>query len=267
MDKELASTASPRSADPPSQREGFRPAWAAYAMEGLGLAVFMLFASAFTMLLFHPDSPVGKAVKEPAVKYFLLAFAMFPVILFGIVSAPWGKRTGAHVNPAVTLAFWRLGKISTFDAAGYIVGQFVGATLMVGLIALVAGKAYAHPAIDFAQTKPGPGGVPVAFAIEFTITFLLMMLILWASNDERLEKRLPLYVSLLIAFYLMFATPYTGMSMNPARSFASAVWAKAHPALWLYFVAPIAATLLAAELYRRLWPDRLGGPSYPPEAK
>lgn len=233
-------------------------------MEGLGLAVFMLFASGFTMLLFHPDSPVGKAVKEPAAKFFLLALAMFPVILFGIVNAPWGKKTGAHVNPAVTLAFWRLGKISAFDAAGYVVGQFAGAVLMVGLIALVSGKAYSHPAIDFAATKPGPEGPMVAFGIEFTITFVLMMLILWASNDAKLEKKLPLFVSLLIALYLMFATPYTGMSLNPARSFGSAVWASERPALWIYFVAPVAANLLAAELYRRLWPNRLGGKSYPP---
>lgn len=234
-------------------------------MEGLGLAVFMLFASGFTMLLFHPDSPVGKAVEEPATKFFLLAFGMFPVILFGIVTAPWGKKTGAHVNPAVTLAFWRLGKISTFDAVGYVVGQFIGAILMVGFVALMAGKAYAHPAIDFASTKPGPGGPPVTFVIEFAITFLLMMLILWASNDERLEKRLPLFTSGLIAFYLMVATPYTGMSLNPARSAGSAVWASERPSLWIYFVAPVAATLLAAEIYRRLWPNRLGGKSYPPE--
>ena len=78
----------------PPQGVGIERPWAAYAMEGLGLAVFMLFASAFTMLLFHPDSPVGKAVKEPAVKYFLLAFAMFPVVLFGIASAPWGSGRG-----------------------------------------------------------------------------------------------------------------------------------------------------------------------------
>lgn len=233
-------------------------------MEGLGLAVFMLFASLFTMLLFHPDSPVGVAIRDPTQKYFLLAFAMFPVILFGIVSAPWGKKTGAHVNPAVTLAFWRLGKISAFDAMGYIVGQFAGAILIVGLVALVAGKAYSHPAIDFVQTKPGPKGVWGAFGIEFTMGFFLMMLILWASNDKALEKKLPLFTSLLIAFYLMFATPYTGMSLNPARTFGSAVWAKERPGLWLYFVAPVAATLLAAEIYRRCWPNRLGGPSYPP---
>ena len=233
-------------------------------MEALGLAVFMLFASLFTMLLFDPDSPVGKAVKDPAVKYLILAFAMFPVILFGIVGAPWGKRTGAHVNPAVTLAFWRLGKISTFDAVGYVVGQFVGAVTMVGLVFRVAGKAYSGPAIDFAATKPGPDGPGVAFAIEFTITFAMMMLILWASNDRRLAKKLPLLVSSLIAFYLMFATPYTGMSLNPARSFGSAFWARDCPFLWIYFVAPTAATLLAAEIYRRCWPNRLDGESYPP---
>ena len=121
------------------------------------------------MLLFHPDSPVGKAIQEPALKYFLLAFAMFPVVFFGIAGAPWGKKTGAHVNPAVTLAFWRLGKMSAFDAAGYVVGQFLGAALTVGLVALVAGKCVLEPGDRLRrQTKPGPGGAPVAFGIEFT---------------------------------------------------------------------------------------------------
>ena len=80
-----------------------------------------------------------------------------------------------------------------------------------------------------------------------------MMLILWAANDERLEKKLPLYVSLLIAFYLMFATPVHRHEPEPCPHLrVGGVGEASWPGLWLYFVAPIAATLLAAELYRRL---------------
>lgn len=233
-------------------------------MEAVGLAVFVAFASAFTVLLFHPDSPVGKAVGDPGARYAVLGAGMFPIVLFGILKAPWGKRSGGHINPAVTLAFWRLGKISAVDAAFYILFQFLGAIVAVGIVARVLGPLYSHPAIDFAANKPGPDGAALAFAIEFAITFGLMTLILWVGNDERLEPRLPLFVALLIAFYLTIATPFTGMSLNPARTAGSAVWASERPALWIYFVAPVAATLLVAELYRRRWPDRLGGKSYPP---
>ncbi len=238
--------------------------WSIYLMEAIGLAVFMTFASAFTVLLFHPDSSVGKAIGEPAARFAVLGVCMFPVVLFGIIKAPWGKKSGAHINPAVTLAFWRLGKISAVDAAFYILFQFLGAIATVWIVAQIMGPLYSHPEIDFAANKPGPDGPAVAFAIEFVITFGLMMLLLWMSNDERLEPKLPLFVSLLIGFYLTTATPFTGMSLNPARTTGSAVWASERPGLWLYFVAPIAATLCAAELYRRVWPDRLGGKSYPP---
>lgn len=233
-------------------------------MEAVGLAVFMTFASALTVLLFHPDSAVGKAIGAPEARFAALGIGMVPVVLFGIIKAPWGRKSGAHINPAITLAFWRLGKISTVDAAFYILFQFLGAIATVWIVAQVLGPVYAHPAIDFAANKPGPDGTAVAFAIEFVITFGLMLLILWMSNDEKLEPKLAFFVAILIGFYLATATPFSGMSLNPARTTGSAVWASERPGIWIYFVAPVAATLLAAELYRRVWPDRLGGKSYPP---
>ena len=114
-------------------------------------------------------------------------------------------------------------------------------------------------------SKPGPDGPWVALGVEFFIAFGLMALLLWASNDPKLEKRLGLWTAALIALYLTFAVPFSGMSMNPARSLGAGVWTHDRPSILVYFVAPVAATLLCAELYRRIWPGRLDGPRYPVE--
>lgn len=234
-------------------------------MEALGLAVFMLAAGSLKVVLFHPSLPTSQAVPWPFARDLLVALAMFPVVRYGIVDAPWGKRTGAHINPAVTLAFWRLGKIRPGDALGYVAFQFLGGLFAVGTLRLLFGPLFAHPAVDYASTRPGQEGPAAAFGVEFAITFGLMATILWAANDERLRPKLGAIVAGLISVYLAFATPYSGMSMNPARSLWADVWSGVYASTAIYFVAPVAAALLAAEVYRRCWPRRLGGPSYPPK--
>ena len=104
-----------------------------------------------------------------------------------------------------------------------------------------------------------------AFAAEFAITFVLMLVLLVAVNSERLEKRAGLFAGALIALYLAFETPLSGMSLNPARTFGSALAARHWADLWLYFAAPVAAALLAAELYLRLGGPATNrhGPMYP----
>lgn len=234
-----------------------------YLMESLGLAVFMTVGGLLKIALFYPDSPLARAVQEPVAKNVVVAFVFFPVMLYGIVDAPWGKRTGAHINPAMTMAFWRLGKIGRGDALGYVVFQFLGGLGTVALLRLAFGRLFTHPAVDYNASKPGSDGPWVALGVEFAITFGLMALVLWAVNDPKLKPKLGLMISGLISLYLIFAVPYSGMSLNPARSLATGVWTSDRPSILIYFVAPILATLLAAEGYRRLWPNRLGGPSYP----
>ncbi len=248
-------------ADTP-ERKG-RP-WGAYLMESLGIAVFMLVGGLLKVLLFHPSSPLTRMVPDPFAKNLVVAFAFFPVMLYGIVEAPWGKRTGAHINPAVTLAFWRLGKMKQGDALWYILFQFLGGLATVALMRLVLGGLFTHPAVDYNASKPGADGPWVALGVEFVITFGLMAMTLWAVNDPKLKPKLGLMTAGLISFYLIVAVPYSGMSLNPARSLGTGVWTSDRPSILVYFVAPVLATLLAAELYWRLWPDRLGGPDYPP---
>ena len=88
-----------------------------------------------------------------------------------------------------------------------------------------------------------------AFAGEFVISFGLMIMVLWASNTSRLSRHVGVLAGLLLALYITFEAPLSGMSINPARTFASALPAGLWTAFWLYLTAPILAMQLAAQLY------------------
>jgi len=156
------------------------------------------------------------------------------------------------MNPSLTLTFFRLGKIERGDALGYVVGQFLGGVAGVLVMRATLGMLVAHPAVRFAATAPGPGGPTTAFLGEFVISFLLMSVVLVASNSLRLARHTPLLCGALVATYITLEAPISGMSMNPARSFASALAAGQWTALWIYFTAPPLGMLAAAEAYVQL---------------
>lgn len=229
----------------------FKNHWPHYLAEAAGLGFFMTCASLFTTLLEYPHSPVHGAVKEPFARLVVLGILMGCVIA-AVVYSPWGKKSGAHINPAVTLAFWRIGKITTWDAVFYILFQFLGGLLAVQIMGLILGAAYRHPAIKHVVTIPGPSGPLKAFLAEFVISFILMLVLLLVINSKKTEKLAGLFAGILIALYLILESPYSGMSLNPARTFASAFGAREWTGLWIYFAAPCLAMLLAGEAFKRI---------------
>jgi len=169
-----------------------------------------------------------------------------------IIYSPWGKRSGAHMNPAVTFAFWRLGKVESWDAFFYVLSQFAGGISGVLLVHAVLRSWVSHPAVNYAVTQPGDRGAGVAFFAEALISFILMAVILAISNTEKLARYTGLFAGALLATYITFESPLSGMSMNPARTLGSAFSAHVWTALWIYFTAPPIGMLLAAEVYLRL---------------
>ncbi|HLK57715.1 MAG TPA: aquaporin [Chthonomonadaceae bacterium] len=103
----------------------------------------------------------------------------------------------------------------------------------------------------YVTTQPGPAGVWAAFLGEIVITFLLMSVVLRVSNTPKLSRYTGLFAGTLVATYITLEGPISGMSMNPARTFASALAAWDWTALWVYFTAPLLGMLLAAQVY--LW--------------
>jgi aquaporin Z len=225
--------------------------WPEYLIEAAALATFMVSACVFTVIFEHPGSPVRAALPGAFGRRVLTGAAM-ALTAIGIIYSPFGKRSGAHMNPAVTATFYLLGKIGFSDAAFYIAAQFLGGSAGVALAGLLIGNPLRDAAVNYAATVPGPAGSAAAFAAEFAISLLLMLTVLCLSNRPGLNRYTGLAAGVLVALYISFEAPYSGMSMNPARTLGSALPAHLYTALWVYFTAPFAGMLLAQRIYRSL---------------
>ena len=131
--------------------------WPEYLMEGAELGLFMISACVFTVLLFHPVSPIAQDIHNEILRRLLMGIAMGSTAI-AIIFSPLGKRSGAHFNPAVTLTFLRLGKVKAFDATFFILFQFAGGIAGVLLASLLLGNLIAHQSVNYAATVPGRGG-------------------------------------------------------------------------------------------------------------
>ena len=225
--------------------------WPEYLMEAAGLGLFMVSACVFTVLLMHPASPVVHWIVNPLLRRAVIGMAM-GLTAISLIYSPWGKQSGAHFNPSVTLAFFRLGKVAAWDAFFYIVSQFVGAVTGVFLCAVLLASWISAPEVNYAVTSPGPHGTQVALVSEFVISFFLMSTVLLLSNSKRLTAFTGVFAGALVATYITLEAPLSGMSMNPARTFGSALPAHFWSYLWVYFIAPPVGMLVSAEIYHRV---------------
>jgi aquaporin Z len=222
--------------------------WPEYLMEAWGLGCFMVSACVFTALFEHPGSRLHGAIPDAFTRRALTGIAMGATAI-GIIYSPWGRRSGAHLNPSVTLTFLSLGKIHGWDALFYILAQFAGGVLGVDLADWLLGGMLRHSAVNYAVTVPGKEGEVAAFCAEFLISGFLMATVLAVSNHEKLAARTGLFAGALIAAYVTFEAPLSGMSMNPARTFGSALPAHLWSAWWIYLSAPVFGMLLAGRIY------------------
>jgi len=153
--------------------------------------------------------------------------------------------------------FLRLGKVNPWDAFFYIIAQFIGGVTGVFVVGLFIGQALAYPSVHYAVTAPGAAGDWVAFVAEFVIAFFLMLVVLLVNNTPGLARWTGIFAGGLVAIYITFEAPLSGMSMNPARTFGSAAAASFWAGLWsdqsVLYIAPSftttttrAASLIAA---------------------
>jgi aquaporin Z len=229
--------------------DAIRNRWREYLIEAWCLGMFMISACVFAVVLLRSGSPA--AVFDPAIRNVLMGLAMGGTAI-AIITSPWGRRSGAHFNPAVTLTFLRLKRIGLADAAFYILFQFVGG--LVGMLVswLALGDLLEDAAVNFVVTVPGIYGGAGAFIAEETVSFLMMSMILFTGRSPRWSRRTPVFAGILLAIFIAIAAPISGMSMNPARTFASAALAGDWTGWWIYFLAPVTAMLAASELFLRI---------------
>jgi len=225
--------------------------WREYLMEAGGLCTFMISACVFTALIEHPGSPIRQWIDSGLIRRMIIGIGM-GLTAIGLIYSPWGKQSGAHLNPSVTVTFLRLGKLTRTDAFFYVLAQFAGAAAGVFLSAALLKNWISDPSVNYAITVPGPSGAAVAFAAELIISFFLMTVILFVSNGKSFPALTGILAGILIATYIALEAPLSGMSMNPARTLGSALSSHVWTGWWIYFTAPPIGMLTAAELYRHL---------------
>lgn len=227
--------------------------WPEYLMEAALLGAFMISACMFATLLEHPRSRGRRAVSSAFARRALMGVAM-GLTAIALIYSPWGQQSGAHMNPATTLTFFLRGRVAACDTLFYIVAQFFGAAAGVAVSRFALRDWVRHESVNHVVTAPGPCGTAVAWSAELAMAFGMMFMVLYASNDAMLTPYTGLFAGTLVALYITFEAPLSGMSLNPARTFGSALVAWHWKALWVYLTAPVLGMLLASATYVAL-PD------------
>lgn len=176
--------------------------------------------------------------------------AVFGLVIMTMIYAT-GHLSGAHFNPAVTLAFAAVGRFPWREVPGYIAGQLCAACAAAYLLWVCLGT----PEV-LGATVPSDSLIQT-FSVEVVLTFFLMFVITAVATDSRaVGSQAGLAIGGTVAFCAMMGGPISGASMNPARSLGPALVLMDFNGLWIYFGAPIVGALLGAGVYQFI---RCGG--------
>ena len=184
--------------------------------------------------------------------YDSLAVALAFGIALVVIVAAIGHVSGAHVNPAVTLALAVTKKFSWQYVPIYLVAQLVGAILGAIAVWITYGEAAREVALLAATIPPDDVGDIRALLAEILVTFILVFVIISVATDERAPAGVaPLAVGFALTCGVFIAGPITGGSLNPVRTLGPMIVAGQFTAVWVYIVGPIIGAVLAALLYDR----------------
>lgn len=229
-------------------RTAFRKNRVHYFQEALGLAIFMSSACFFAAILEGKESTLHLAIPHATIRLMIMGLLMGATAIF-IFYSPLTAPSGSHINPAVTLVFLRLGKISLWDALFYMLFQFAGGLAAVYGMVFLLGHSLTDQPVHYVTTVPGQYGIAAAALTEVLIAFVMISMVLFVSDAERLKKSSRLIAGFLVCGNVIFAGPVSGFGMNPARTLASAIPAHTYTAFWIYMILPFVGMLAATEFF------------------
>jgi aquaporin Z len=225
--------------------------WREYLMEGTEIASLMLSICVFGTLLYSGDSLfTNYFVMSLGIRSVLMGIAI-AVTTYLIICSPFGRRSGAHFNPAITITFLWLRRIHHWDAVCYVSAHFIGAVVGVAVARQIFGVRLSSAPVLYLVTLPGAYGRLPALIAEFLLSGLLMGVVLYAANHRRLTRFSPIFVASLPIFYFALCSSISGFSVNPARTFSSALFAWIWQGIWIYFLGPCLGMLTSAAIYIR----------------
>ena len=223
--------------------------WPEYLCEAGLVAFFVLADCLITIAVKYPGSPVHSWFLDPLGQRVVIGLGLGTATLL-LIKSPLGEASGAHMNPAITLTFFYLGKIRLVDLCFYIIAQVTGIFATLFVLSRLFPEPVMHPAVNYLISMSGSAGELVAFAGEFLIAFLLMAALLWINNTPYWARHTPWCVALLVTFFVTVESPLSGANMDPALATISDFFGRAWRGWWLYFVAPLLAMPAAAFLYK-----------------
>lgn len=180
-----------------------------------------------------------------------IALAFGTVILVMVYAL--GHISGAHLNPAITIGFAATAHFPWRRVPSYLGAQALGALAAAMLLKVTIG-----PVAEIGTTRISLVDTWQAFLLEVVATFFLAFVIIAVATDKRAARAASgLAIGLTVALGSLFAGPFTGGSMNPARSLGPALASGVTDHLWLYLSAPVLGALLAMATYEILRPGRL----------
>lgn len=236
----------------PAQAGKHLSTWGA---EFLGTALFVFVGLSAISLDFGTGSPLIHVFPSPVVRYLLVA------ILFAgagsLIAISWlGRRSGAHLNPSVTIAFFLTGRLRRTDLIGYILSQYLGAYVGAKTVQLLWGPL--AESVQIGATLPSPDtSLTTALYLEILMTAIFLLTFLLCVSNPRTASWTPLALWIVLTLLAWYGAPRTGFSINPARSLGPALITGNFSTYWIDLAGPILGTLLAVGLVRLfslLWP-------------
>lgn len=222
--------------------------WVDWACELVGTMVLILGGLSAVTLDFMSHSPVAELIPSHYWRY-LVTGILFASTGALVTVSPLGRRSGAHLNPAVSLAFFTQGHLHRADLTGYAVSQCAGALAGAALVRWWWG--HAAVTVHDGLTAPGPGVTPwEAAGIEAAMTGCLVLVIFSFVSSTRTAKWTPMAVLVVIALLVWQTAALTGTSLNPARSLGPATVTDDFRAYWAYVVGPLGGALAATLCWR-----------------
>ena len=214
--------------------------WREYLAEFVGTALLLFFGLSIVILVFGEGSPAAQIIPSIKVRQIITGF-LFGCVGASIAVSPIGKISGAHINPAVTLAFRFMGKLNVRTTLAYIIVQLAGA--VIGSAPLVFWGSLGK-SIAFGATLPGQGyGTATVLMGEVVTTFALIVSLCLFLGFRRIRPYTPLMIPVLYAVMVPLEASISGTSTNPARTFGPAIISGQWQGWWIYWVGPLLGML------------------------
>jgi len=222
-----------------------------YIAEFIGTCVLVVFGCGSAVGANKLVADNGAAIPL-ALTTLLISFAFGLSIVAMAYSI--GNVSGCHINPAVSLGMLVAGKMSVSDFIGYVISQCLGATFGAGLLCLFFGSNESLGTNGYGAASALGIGAGTAFIVEVVLTFVFVLLILGVTSKPEYSSVAGLVIGFTLVLIHILGIPFTGTSVNPARSLGPALLSggTALAQVWLFILAPLAGAALAGIVYKVL---------------